>query len=124
MAANSNIECKSGPTAIVKGVALSKTPNNNGPFVSLAQAAGCPDLSHGSDNPRVNAASDERVVNNVMRHEYRVLSEEEKALMKLVKDLGLECVKVCDAIGNSRELSLAKTKAEEFVMWAVKHITR
>ena len=27
-------------------------------------------------------------------------------------------------IGDSRELSLAKTKIEEAVMWATKHITR
>jgi len=26
-------------------------------------------------------------------------------------------------LGNSRELSLAKTKLEECVMWAVKHVT-
>ena len=26
--------------------------------------------------------------------------------------------------GTSRELSIAKTKAEEAVMWAVKHVTR
>lgn len=29
-----------------------------------------------------------------------------------------------DSIGQSRELSLAKTKIEEAVMWAVKHVTR
>lgn len=28
-----------------------------------------------------------------------------------------------EGLGNSRELSLAKTKIEEAVMWAVKHIT-
>jgi hypothetical protein len=74
--------------------------------------------------PSVDAASDERTVNNVMRHEYRVLSDEEKALMKDIKDKGLDFVKLCDVVGGSRELSLAKTKMEEAVMWAVKHITR
>jgi hypothetical protein len=29
-----------------------------------------------------------------------------------------------DNIGQSRELSLAKIKIEEAVMWAVKHITK
>lgn len=67
---------------------------------------------------------DERVVNNVMRHEYRVLGEEERAQMKRIKDLGAIFVQGCDAIGQSRELSLAKTKMEEAVMWAVKHVTR
>lgn len=72
----------------------------------------------------VDSTSDQRTVNNVMRHEYRVLSDDEKALMKDLKDKGLDFVKACDAAGASRELSLAKTKMEEAVMWAVKHITR
>lgn len=98
---------------------MSKTPNS--PFVSLAEAAGC--VPPGT-TARVAAISDRRIENNVMRHEYRILTDEEKALMKLVKDLGLECVKAFDSIGQSRELSLAKTKAEEMVFWAVKHLTR
>lgn len=72
----------------------------------------------------VDSTSDERVVNNVMRHEYRILSDEEKSQMKMLKDMGLEFVELCDRIGTSRELSLAKTKMEEAVMWAVKHVTR
>lgn len=77
-----------------------------------------------SEVTSVDSASDQRVANNVMRHEYRVLSDDEKALMKDLKDKGLDFVKTCDVIGASRELSLAKTKIEEAVMWAVKHITR
>lgn len=72
----------------------------------------------------VDSASDQRTVNNVMRHEYRVLSDDEKATMKDIKDKGLEFVMACDAAGASRELSLAKTRMEEAVMWAVKHMTR
>lgn len=72
----------------------------------------------------MNSTSDERVVNNVMRHEYRVLTENEKIAMQGIKDMGLEFYKMCDVIGNSRELSLAKTKIEEAVMWAVKHVTK
>lgn len=72
----------------------------------------------------VNSTSDERTVNNVMRHEYRVLNDDEKVIMKSFKDMGLDFVKACDAIGTSRELAIAKTKIEEAVMWAVKHITR
>jgi hypothetical protein len=63
------------------------------------------------------------MANNVMRHEYRILSEEEKLQMKGIKDLGLEFVVFCNGIGRSRELSLAITKMEEAVMWAVKHVT-
>jgi hypothetical protein len=72
----------------------------------------------------VDSTSDERTVNNVMRHAYRVLSEDEKLQMQAIKDKGLELWNFIDSIGQSRELSLAKTHAEEVVMWAVKHITR
>ncbi|WP_180901969.1 Acb2/Tad1 domain-containing protein [Martelella soudanensis] len=71
----------------------------------------------------VNATSDDRTVNNVMRHAYRVLSIDEKAQMQDIKDRGLEFVEMLDRIGTSRELSLAKTKIEEAVMWGVKHVT-
>lgn len=72
----------------------------------------------------VDSTSDERTVNNVMRHEYRVLSDAEKAQMQAIKDKGLDFHVYIDGVGQSRELSLAKTKIEEAVMWAVKHITR
>jgi hypothetical protein len=71
----------------------------------------------------VQATSDERTVNNVMRHAYRVLDDTEKAQMRAVKDKGLELHALIESIGKSRELSLALTKVEESVMWAVKHIT-
>jgi hypothetical protein len=72
----------------------------------------------------MESTSDERTVNNVMRHEYKVLSTEEKIAMTEIKDKGLAFHQMCDALGNSRELALAKTKIEEAVMWAVKHITK
>lgn len=72
----------------------------------------------------VASTSDERTVNNVMRHNYRVLSDAEKAQMQTIKDKGLEFFEFLDSIGASREISLAKTKIEEGVMWGVKHITR
>jgi len=75
-------------------------------------------------NDKVDSISDERIVNNVMRHQYRVLSELEKADMQHIKDKGLEFITILDHLGNTRELSLAKTRVEEAVMWAVKHITR
>lgn len=71
----------------------------------------------------VDSTSDARTVNNSMRHAYRVLSDEEKANMQRVKDMGLQFYELVGGIGQSRELSLAKTKIEEAVMWAVKHIT-
>lgn len=72
----------------------------------------------------VDSTSDARTTNNVMRHEYRVLSDDEKAQMKTVKDWGLQFHEYLAGMGSSRELSLAQTKIEEAVMWAVKHITR
>jgi hypothetical protein len=59
-----------------------------------------------------------------MRHQYRVLSEAEKAAMQKLKDDGLAFHEYVHSLGQSRELSIAKTKIEEAVMWAVKHITR
>lgn len=72
----------------------------------------------------VQSTSDERTVNNVMRHAYRVLSDDEKAQMQKIKDMGLDFHNFIESIGQSRELSLAKTKIEEAVMWAVKYVTR
>ncbi len=72
----------------------------------------------------VSSQGDTRTVNNVMRHEYRVLSEVEKAYMKSIKDFGLEFHDLLAMIGDSREIALAKTRIEEAVMWAVKHITK
>jgi hypothetical protein len=71
----------------------------------------------------VDSKSDKRIVNNAMRHQYRILKEEEKADMQKVKDIGLELHEFVDSLGDSREISLAKTRIEEAVMWAVKHLT-
>jgi hypothetical protein len=75
-------------------------------------------------NAAVDSTSDARTVNNTMRHQYRVLSDAEKAQMQAIKDKGLELHDLIEGIGASRELSIAKTKTEEAVMWAVKHLTR
>lgn len=72
----------------------------------------------------VDSAGDARTANNTMRHQYRVLSDEEKQQMQAVKDKGLELYELIKSMGASRELSLAATKTEEAVMWAVKHLTR
>lgn len=58
-----------------------------------------------------------------MRHNYRVLTDGEKRQMVVIKDHGLALFEFMDSLGTSRELSLAKTKVEEAVMWGVKHIT-
>ena len=71
----------------------------------------------------VESQSDARTVNNSVRHNYRVLSDAEKANMVAVKDKGLEFLDLVSGLPASRETSLAKTKIEEAVMWAVKSIT-
>ena len=71
----------------------------------------------------VESTSDDRTANNTMRHKYRVLNDAEKANMQAIKDAGLAFHDQIAGLGNSREISLAKTKVEEAVMWAVKHIT-
>lgn len=76
----------------------------------------------------VSSGSEERVVNNAttgdaVRHNYRVLNDEEKGRMAAVKSCGQEMLDLIAECGSSRELSIARTKTEEAVMWAVKHIT-
>ena len=75
---------------------------------------------------KVESTSNERTVNNTMRHQYKVLNDVEKAQMLAVKDKGLEFLNLVNELqsaNNKREYSLAKTKIEEAVMWAVKGIT-
>jgi hypothetical protein len=68
--------------------------------------------------------SDERTVNNDVRHQYRVLNDREKGAMLWIKDNALTMMEFIDEhVPKGREASLAKTKLEEAVMWAVKGIT-
>lgn len=78
----------------------------------------------GQAGAQIPSTDDARTVNNTMRHTYRTLTEEEKQQMSTIKDLGLEFIETLDEIGDSREISIAKTKMEEAVMWGTKHVTR
>lgn len=72
----------------------------------------------------VDSAGDDRTANNAVRHQYRVLSEREKEAMVAVKDQGAAFLSSLDQnCEPGRETSLARTKLEEAVMWAVKGIT-
>ena len=66
----------------------------------------------------IPSESDGRTVNNTMRHQYR--TEGEKAAMLRIhflhRDRRLACRKAAEA-------SIAKTKIEEAVLWAVKGLT-
>jgi hypothetical protein len=72
----------------------------------------------------VDSTSDQRTVNNTMRHQYRVLSDAEKEQMRTIKDMGQQFLDYIENnLQSSREVSIARTKIEEAVMWAVKHVT-
>lgn len=75
-------------------------------------------------NDTFDSTSDRRTENNTMRQEYRTLTDNEKEQVRATKTAGDNMLKLFDQIGASREMSLARTKLEEAVMWAVKHITR
>lgn len=91
-----------------------------------------PDMSQVKDGRSfVDSTGDDRTVNNVARHEYRVLSDNEKTDVKAIKDAGAEFLRNLETVGSHypegsgprRELALAKTKTEEAIMWAVRGIT-
>lgn len=78
----------------------------------------------------IDATSEQRVINNVARHEYRVLSEAEKADMKEIKDLGAALIAKIEEVkartpssGIYKEFEVSVTRAQEAVMWAVKGLT-
>jgi len=69
---------------------------------------------------------------NVFRKEYRTLGSLEQAHLEALKNKAQELYELIEADPNtllptvrtSREISLAKTKLEEAIMWAVKDVTR
>lgn len=72
----------------------------------------------------VDSESDERIVNNSTRHQYRILTDAEKDTMVLIKDLGLGLIEtIRSATPEGREKYFAIAKVEEAVMWAVKGLT-
>lgn len=61
--------------------------------------------------------------NDVMRTQYKELTQDNKAEILVIKTEALYLYNTIVRLGSSRELSIAKTKLEEVVMWATKHIT-
>jgi hypothetical protein len=61
---------------------------------------------------------------NRFRTQYRNLSPEEQTLVKLVKETAEQLELLYASLPAPREASLALTKLEESVMWAVKGVTR
>jgi hypothetical protein len=58
-----------------------------------------------------------------MRLSYRGLTDDNVDAILATKRAGAEFWAALDNAGSSRELSLAKTRLEEAVMWATKHFT-
>lgn len=89
----------------------------------------------------VESTSDQRTVNNHLRHQYRVLTDDEKALVAEIKDKGAEFIDLLHKAGatgpydrfgahggdpnrfGSRNLALAFGHIEDAVYRAVKHVT-
>ena len=73
----------------------------------------------------VASESDDRTVNNSVRHQYRVLTDQEKEYMVALKDIGANFLTAVDAmVPLGREASIAKTHIETAVMWAIKGLTQ
>lgn len=94
-----------------------------------------------SPDTRFSSTADQRTANNLLRHNYRVLTAEERAQMQAIKDYGLDFVNVLHRVGGTvtpngktltgetqhqatHELQMAEDRVREAVMWAVNHITR
>lgn len=57
------------------------------------------------------------------RKEYRELTQEEQELISSIKSQAFTLYELFNTVKDGREKSLAKTKLEEAIMWAVKGIT-
>jgi len=60
---------------------------------------------------------------NTFRTVYRELSDDEKELVEGIKTCAEDLERFIDAMPAGRKRSLAITKLEESVMWAIKGIT-
>lgn len=77
----------------------------------------------------VSSTSDDRVVNNSTRQQYRVLDAEEKLNVDVIKQTGDTFIEFCRGLMEKkpeagREFSLAITHMEDAVMRAVRGVTQ
>lgn len=63
-------------------------------------------------------------MNDPMRKQYKELTDGDKAAILNVKSKGEDFLNYLNGFEGSREFSIAKTKIEEAVMWAVKGLTQ
>lgn len=60
---------------------------------------------------------------DIFRKEYKPLTDAQKGEIESIKDLAGQLYTEIDLMIDCREKSIAKTKLEEVVMWAVKGVT-
>ena len=80
-----------------------------------------PHVFDGEPDERQSDDADHRV--SRFRPTYRALAEEEKRLHDEIKVRAQDLELAIDRLPRSREQSLAMTKLEEAVMWAIKGLT-
>ncbi|MEM1284945.1 MAG: hypothetical protein AAGH43_06125 [Pseudomonadota bacterium] len=71
-----------------------------------------------------NSTDDQRTQSNRMRHQYRTLSDAEKAAVDALKLAGSELAMSIGQLGSDREFEIARERIEEGIMWAVKGVTK
>ncbi len=71
----------------------------------------------------IPSEDDSRTQNNTVRHQYRVLSDDEKKQMLDIKDKGLEFINLIESLPKTADTEIAVIRAKEAVMWAVRSIT-
>jgi len=62
-------------------------------------------------------------MDQMRKEEWKPLTDEQKTNVAEIKELGNKFYHGLTCLKPSREVSIAKTKIEEAVMWAVRHIT-
>lgn len=75
------------------------------------------------DNECADTREREQPVPDVMRRHSRNLTSSEFQTLDSMKMLGNRLHHYFDSLGQSREISLAKTNLEQAIMWATKHLT-
>lgn len=74
--------------------------------------------------PDARQSDDEKMPTSRFRPKYRALSDAEKKLHDNIKDNAQYMERLFDLIPPSREVSIALTKLEESIMWAIKGLTK
>jgi hypothetical protein len=96
-------------------------PNPAGLFVPSTLNQGWQQMAEVTGSHKKDRAYDPSDITRIKP--VRQLTEAEVANMNTVKSAGREFYDLVASMPSSREISLAKTKIEEAVMWAVKGIT-